>query len=581
MCGFPVGLRVLDPGGNQSRELGFPPGVLSMGQRSVEVGQRRTLSKRVKKTLAACAISGLFAIGGLAPVIAGGETRTISLYHIHTGESLTVTYMKDGRYVPSAMKQINYLLRDWRKNSTITIDPRTIDLVWELHEDLGSHAPVHVVCGYRSPATNAMLHRIGRHVARESQHMHGKAIDFYLTDVPTQKIRNVALVRQVGGVGYYRSAGGPTGFLHVDSGHVRHWGPYISPSQMAQIFRDGKKYIGRHMTGGGSFAGETEVASADAGTGQAPRGFLSKLLGLGGKPTADDGAAPAPSQVASAKLANDKGGLYSASGQEDLADLSDDAATEPAKPVIKPRSATGVNEAQMASLGDLAQDAAQAPKSKSPTPIVVADNSDGTIDDASEPMVKKGRDIPKPRLKPVDIMLMAAANMKAEPKMIRINAASAPPPGQAGKDNPSPVADSLGTLMEAAAADDSLDQQSAKGKGSLATELKNGTAKSVPIIKPMIASAAGSDINWWPQLFLQGDAAIRRDGKPPMIGAQDPDSLPKAANIGGDSSVAYAAGIDQQQIATGKEDLTANVMASNESGKGDLDPLGPGVVAQQ
>jgi hypothetical protein len=229
----------------------------------------------------------------------------------------------------------------------------------------------------------------------------------------------------------------------------------------------------------------------------------------------------------------------------------------------------------MASLGDLAQDAATTPRAKAPTPLAVADNSDdSSIDDATEPQVKQGRVIPRPRLKPVDIMLLAAANIKAEPKMIRINAASAPPPNQSGKDMPSPVADSLGTLMEAAAAEDV--PTATKGNGSLASEVRNGTAKSVPVIKPMIASAAGSEINWWPQMFLQVDAVIRRDGKPPLIGTQDQDSLPMAANIGGGGSSAFAADVDQQQIATGKEDL-----ATNDSGKGDLDPPGPGVIAQQ
>ncbi|MDE2384533.1 MAG: DUF882 domain-containing protein [Alphaproteobacteria bacterium] len=490
-------------------------------------------------------------MSALAPVVAGGETRTISLYHIHTGESLTVTYMKDGRYVPSAMKQINYLLRDWRKDQTITIDPRTIDLVWELHEDLGSHAPIHIVCGYRSPATNAMLHRIGRHVAKESQHMHGKAIDFYLTDVPTLKIRNVALVRQVGGVGYYRSAGGPTGFLHVDSGHVRHWGPYISPSQMAMIFRDGKKFIGRHMTHGGSFSTETEVASADDK--KSPPGFISKLFGLGKKPIADDAA---PSQVAAAAPA-DKGGIYNATGQSDMADLSADASEAPAKPAIKPKG-TAVSEDQMASLGDLAQDASQNPKAKAAKAAIVADAGDeGDGADAPDATVTQGRVVPKPRLKPVEIMLMAAANMKAEPKMIRINAASAPPPSQTGKDLPSPVADSLGTLMQAAAEDTTIQKPLTKGKSSLATELRNGNAKGVPVIKPMIASAGGSDINWWPQLFLQNDAAIRRDGQPPLIGAVDQDALPKAAKL--DGTVATGA-MDQepQHAAEGKGDLMVN-----------------------
>ena len=544
---------------------GLPPGKLSMGKFRAESGQHRTLSNRLKKTLAACAISSVFALGGLAPVIAGGETRTIALYHIHTGESLTVTYMKDGRYVPSAMKQINYLLRDWRLNKTTTIDPRTIDLVWELHEDMGSHAPVKIVCGYRSAQTNALLRRIGRNVARESQHIQGKAIDFYFSDVPTVKIRNSALVRQAGGVGYYRSAGGPTGFLHVDSGHVRHWGPYISASQMAQIFRDGQRMVGRRMHMNHEAAPDTAVASNE----QAPQGFLGKLLGFGKKPPVDE---PAPTQVAMAAKSKDAASQAAYDGsQDDMADLSADAATPPAKPVPKlPKGGTSVTEAQMASLGDLSQDAAQSPKSKPVKSVaVVADNSDPEAD-VPDAQVQQGRVVPKPRLKPVEIMLMAAANMKAEPKMIRINAASAPPPGQAGKDVPSPVADSLGTLMQAAAEEDVTPTKAAvKSKSTLASELRDGSAKGVPVIKPMIASAAGSDINWWPQLFLQKDATIRRDGKPPVIGTADQDSLPKQANInvGGGGINAYADDLSQtQHAAEGKGDLTVN-----EKDKGDLD----------
>ena len=531
------------------------------------LGQHRTLPDRLKKVAAACAVSAAFAVGGLGPVIAGGETRSISLYHIHTGESLSVTYMKDGRYVPSAMKQINYLLRDWRLNKTITIDPRTIDLVWELHEDLGSHAPVHIVCGYRSAQTNALLHRLGRHVARESQHIQGRAIDFYLSDVPTQKIRNVALVRQFGGVGYYRSAGGPTGFLHVDSGHVRHWGPYISSSQMAQIFREGRKYIGRHMMNGGSFAPDTQVASADDNGGQAPRGFLSKLFGLGKK----EPVIVAPTQIANAKPVEVIPDVnYKKSSQADLADLTADASTTPAKP--KPLTASRVSQSQMASLGDLSQDAAAVPKLKVvPAQVAAADEADAADGDTADAgtvdaKVSKGRVVPKPRVKPIEVMLMAAANMKVAPAMIRISAASAPPPSQSGRDKPSPVADSLGTLMEAAAVDD-VPVQGNKSKTSLATDLKNGTAKGAGIIKPMIASAGG-DINWWPQLFLRDEAAVRRDGQPPLIGTLDQDALPKAAminNVGGGSS-AFAADLsDVQHAAEGKGDLV-----SNEEDKVDL-----------
>ncbi len=219
---------------------------------SKDCGFRPELKKRANKILASVAVAAalLASVWGLAgsPTIAGGETRSISIYHIHTKESLTLTYMVNGRYVPSAMKKINYVLRDWRRKETVTIDPRTVDLMWELHADLGSKAPIHIVCGYRSPRTNAFLKRVGRNVARRSQHMKGKAIDLYFPDVNTKTIRNSALVRKVGGVGYYRSAAGPTGFLHIDTGNVRHWGPAISNREMASIFSKYRKTVGARLS---------------------------------------------------------------------------------------------------------------------------------------------------------------------------------------------------------------------------------------------------------------------------------------------------------------------------------------------
>ena len=268
---------------------------------SRDVGYRQTLIKRVKKLLASAAIVAALSVAAVwsldTPTIAGGETRTISLYHIHTKESLTITYMVRGRYVPSAMKKINYLLRDWRRNEVVTIDPKTIDLIWEMHADLGSRAPIDIVCGYRSPKTNAFLKRIGRNVAKKSQHMVGKAIDFYFPDVPTKTIRNSALVRKVGGVGYYRSSGGPTGFVHLDSGNVRHWGPAIGKTEMAQIFRDGRKTLGARINRKDSVA----VAASDA-----------------------DEAAAAALEAAYEGV------------DEDLATLSEEASKSPAAPTAKP-----------------------------------------------------------------------------------------------------------------------------------------------------------------------------------------------------------------------------------------------------
>ena len=100
-------------------------------------------------------------------------------------------------------------MRDWRRKEVIRIDPETVDLMWELHADLGSTAPDHNHLRLPLAQDQCLPEAIGRNVARKSQHMVGKAIDLYFPDISTEKMRNSALVRQVGGVGYYRSSGGP------------------------------------------------------------------------------------------------------------------------------------------------------------------------------------------------------------------------------------------------------------------------------------------------------------------------------------------------------------------------------------
>jgi uncharacterized protein YcbK (DUF882 family) len=473
---------------------------MSVGSR--EVGTFQTLLKRGKKFLAtASLVTALCAacwVGVGTPTLAGGETRTISLYHVHTKESLTVTYMVNGRYVPSAMKQINYLLRDWRRNEVITIDPRTIDLMYELHADLRSHAPVHIVCGYRSPRTNAFLKRIGRNVARQSQHMVGKAIDIYFPDVATKTIRDSALVRQVGGVGYYRSAGGPTGFLHIDSGHVRHWGPAISRTEMAMIFRNARKTIGARFGAGGG----TLFASA--------------------KPVE-----PPPSIETA----------YDGS-EDDMAAMSEEAsqAPEPAAPVV-------------ATLLDPAPPVKPVAKPALEVPAQVV----------------QGYPVPKPRPKPIEVLMMAAANMKIEP-------ASAPPPTLVERTKPSVVANNIGVVEAATSMTDGLDPaqtSNASGKGSFAAALRDGTAKGTPLIKPLMASASSTDINWWPEsLIFNPEATIRRDGAPQAFSTVDTSVVPTVdqAHVVSTKHVAVALAAPPQANAQGKGDM----LVVDRSGKGSL-----------
>jgi len=175
--------------------------------------------------------------------------RTISLYHIHTHERLTITYKRDGKYIPEALKKINWIMRDWRKNQVKEIDPHTIDLAWEMHEELGSKEPINIICGYRSAGTNEMLRKTRGGQAKFSQHITGKAIDITFPDVPLKRMRYSALIRERGGVGYYPTSGIP--FVHIDTSRVRMW-PRMPRMELALLFPNGHtKYVpddGRPIT---------------------------------------------------------------------------------------------------------------------------------------------------------------------------------------------------------------------------------------------------------------------------------------------------------------------------------------------
>ena len=65
----------------------------------------------------------LFWPAGFQNASASGETRTLSMFNIHTKEAITVTFKKDGRYDPDALKQLNHFMRDWRKDQQRDMDP--------------------------------------------------------------------------------------------------------------------------------------------------------------------------------------------------------------------------------------------------------------------------------------------------------------------------------------------------------------------------------------------------------------------------------------------------------------------------
>lgn len=187
---------------------------------------------------AAAALTVLLAgTGTVGNAVADGSTRSLPVYHTHTKESATITFKRNGVFDRDGLEKLSWMLRDWRQDQPTSMDPRLFDIVWEVHREVGAQEPLHVVSAYRAPETNAMLRRRSRAVAKHSQHMMGKAMDFYLPDVSMGRVREIALRMQRGGVGYYPSAYNP--FVHIDAGSVRHW-PRLSREQLTRMFPDGK-----------------------------------------------------------------------------------------------------------------------------------------------------------------------------------------------------------------------------------------------------------------------------------------------------------------------------------------------------
>jgi uncharacterized protein YcbK (DUF882 family) len=195
--------------------------------------------------------------GSVHDATALNETRTLSFHHTHSGEDLTVTFKREGRYDEAALKQLNHFLRDWRTQDETVMDRHLFDILWEVYRDVDGKQPIQIISSYRSPATNAMLRRRSSGVARHSQHMLGHAMDFYIPAVPLEQIRAAGLRLQRGGVGFYPTSGSP--FVHLDTGSIRHW-PRMTPDQLARVFPDGRTV---HIPTNGVPLKGYELAKAD------------------------------------------------------------------------------------------------------------------------------------------------------------------------------------------------------------------------------------------------------------------------------------------------------------------------------
>lgn len=185
-----------------------------------DVKNHTVLSRRAFLTSVAGAAMTLATPGVFASVASvAGRDRELSFYNTHTGEKLSATYWSDGNYLDDGIEEISWLLRDHRAGIANSMDPRLLDLLYQLQAKVDRSGEFHVISGYRSPVTNDMLSKRSSGVAKRSYHMLGQAIDVRLPGFDTRQLKKAAIALKGGGVGYYSSSD----FVHLDVGRVRYW----------------------------------------------------------------------------------------------------------------------------------------------------------------------------------------------------------------------------------------------------------------------------------------------------------------------------------------------------------------------
>jgi uncharacterized protein YcbK (DUF882 family) len=150
---------------------------------------------------------------GAVPAPGTRPAPIINLHNQWTNEWLAV----DPRTPPDDATMDSFL-RDHFTNRSTHMDPHLIGLLLAAAANFHSDR-VDIVSGFRHPKYNLILRKKGHQVARDSQHTHGNAVDFFIPHVTTQRLHAWAKAQRRGGVGLYLDSG----FVHMDTGPIRYW----------------------------------------------------------------------------------------------------------------------------------------------------------------------------------------------------------------------------------------------------------------------------------------------------------------------------------------------------------------------
>jgi len=176
------------------------------------------MSSRLNHCLPTMSRRSLLTIGGIAGCAmslgllarAASDAQRLVLKNLQTHEELDVEFRRDRRLAPSAMAQIEALLRDAATGERHSIDSDLIDDLFTLASVLGVPPVFEVISAYRARQSEA---------ARPSLHALGRAMDLRLVGVDCADLASAARKLERGGVGYYRRSD----FVHLDTGACRSW----------------------------------------------------------------------------------------------------------------------------------------------------------------------------------------------------------------------------------------------------------------------------------------------------------------------------------------------------------------------
>ena len=195
--------------------------------RGAQVGRRMTdqpsvISRRgLLGAFAATALIAAPTYSNAAGFLRGaGDIRRLKMYSRRTGESLDVIYWIEGDYIKDALTEVNWFMRDWRRDRSRAIDTRTVDIIAATQQLLDSPTPFLMLSGYRTAETNALLRKRSRGVAKNSLHVKGQAADLRMQGKSVRQVARAAASCAAGGVGRYSRSN----FVHIDCGEKRLWG---------------------------------------------------------------------------------------------------------------------------------------------------------------------------------------------------------------------------------------------------------------------------------------------------------------------------------------------------------------------